>query len=274
MQQIFGHWTCFSQVDPGDGQGREGNWMGAPPKQNDLSSRETRPRRDQLNAEALTSDELARAWARTTLFDLPVVDETVTGLSRVGALLIVFFNLVYAAEHRYTSGSTFDAPQSLILAMVAIGVVFFLLTFTAAILRYWRKITVFVCTSLMVTNIVIGAESMRVEPLFVSVLVIVVAAGTLAPWDWRWQAVISVIGMTGFYVLGRVHGVVDSDPSLHWLGLTNAVGLGQSSVYLRMKNRRELAQNLEDRRSSDRKLKESEEKLDRKSTRLNSSHLG
>jgi PAS domain S-box-containing protein len=235
--------------------------MGAPPKQNDLSSRERRPRHDQLNAEALTSDELARAWARTTMFDLPVVDETVTGLSRVGALLIVFFNLVYAAEHRYTSGSTFDATQSLILAMVAIGVVFFLLTFTAAIPRYWREITVFVCTSLMVTSIVICAESMRVEPLFVSVLVIVVAAGILAPWDWRWQAVISVIGMTCFYVLGRAHGVVDSDPSLHWLGLTNAVGLGQSSVYLRMKNRRELAQNLEDRRSSDRKLKESEEKF-------------
>jgi PAS domain S-box-containing protein len=235
--------------------------MGAAPKQNDLSSRERRPRHDQLNAEALTSDELARARARTTLFDLRAVDASVTGLTRAGALLIVFFNLVYAAEHRYTSGSTFDATQSLILAMVAIGVVFFILTFTAAIPRYWREIVIFVCTWLMVTNIVIGAESMRVEPLFVSVLVIVVATGTLAPWDWRWQAAISVIGMTCFYVLGHVHGVVDSDPSMHWLGLTNAVGLAQSNVYLQTKNRRELAQHLEDERSSDRKLKESEEKF-------------
>src|ERR1039458_1342531 len=185
MQQIFGHWTCFSQVDPGDGQGREGNWMGAPPKQNDLASRERRPRPDQLNAEALTSGELARARARTTLFDLPVVDETVTGLSRVGALLIVFFNLVYAAEHRYTSGSTFDAPQSLILAMVAIGVVFFLLTFTAAMPRYWREIVIFVCTALIVTNVVICAEAPHDEPLFVSVLVIVVAAGRGGPGEGR-----------------------------------------------------------------------------------------
>src|ERR1039457_3408703 len=261
MRQIFGHWTCSDLVDPGGGQGREGDWMGAAPKQNDLASRERRPQPAQLNAEALTSDDLAHARARSTLFDLPVVDETVTGLSRVGALLIVFFNLVYAAEHRYTSGSTFDATQSLILAMIAVGVVFFLLTFTAAIPRYWREIVIFVCTALIVTNVVICAESMRVEPLFVSVLVIVVAAGTLAPWNWRWQAAISGIGITCFFRLGLVHGVVDSDPSMHWLGLTNAVGLGLSSVYLQMKNRREIAQNLEDRRSSDGKLKESEEKF-------------
>jgi len=235
--------------------------MGAAPKQNDLASRERRPQPAQLNAEALTSDDLAHARARNTLFDSPVVDETVTGLSRVGALLIVFFNLVYAAEHHYTSGSTFDATQSLILAMIAVGVVFFLLTFTAAMPRYWREIVIFVCTALIVTNVVICAESTRVEPLFVSVLVIVVAAGTLAPWDWRWQAAISGVGVTCFYVLGRVPGVVDSDPSMHWLGLSNAVGLGLSSVYLQMKNRREIAQNLEDRRSSERKLKESEEKF-------------
>ncbi len=235
--------------------------MGAAPKQNDLSSRERRPRHDQFNAEALTSDELSRARARTTLFDLPVVDATVTGLTRVGALLIVFFNLVYAAENFYTPASTFDASLSLHLASIAMGVGLFLLTFTGAIPRYWREIVIFVCTALLVSNTVIGAESMRVEPLFVSVLFIVIGVGTLAPWDWRWQAAIGVIGMTCFYVLGRAHGVVDSDPSMHWLGLITAVGLGQSSVYLRMKNRRELAQNLEDQRSSDRKLKESEEKF-------------
>jgi PAS domain S-box-containing protein len=235
--------------------------MGATPKQDELASRERKPRHDQLKAKALTSDELARARARNTWFDLPVVDETVTRLTRVGALLIVFSNLIQAAGHAYTSASTFDATQSLILANVAVGVVFFLLTFTAAIPRYWREIVVFVCTALLVTDTAIGAESMRVEPLFVSVIVIVVGVGMLAPWDRRWQAAISGIGMFCFYLLVRAHGVVDSDPSMHWLGLMTAVGLAQSNVYLQTKNRRELAQNLEDRWSTDRKLKESEEKF-------------
>lgn len=240
--------------------------MGAPPKHNalaspDLASQESKPHPDQLNAEASTSAELARGQAGNASFDLAVVDETVIGLSRAAALLTVLFNLGYAAEHRYTSGSTFDATQSLILANAAVGGVFFLLTFTAVMPRYWREIVVCVCTALMVTNTVICADSMRVEPLFVSVLIIVIGAGTLAPWDWRWQAAISGIGMICFYVLGRTHGAVDRYPSIHWLGLMTAVGLAQSSVYLQTKNRRELAQNLEDRRISDRKLKESEEKF-------------
>ena len=213
--------------------------MGAPPKQNDMASRERKPQRDQLKGEASTLRELERSRARNTLFDSPVVDENVIGLLRAGAVLIVFFQLVYAAEHRYTSASTFDATLSLHLINIAIGVVFFLLTFTAAMPRYWREIAIFVCTALLVSTTAIGAESMRIEPLFVSVLVIVVGAGTLVPWDWRWQAAISDIGMICFYVLTRAHGVVDSDPSMHWLGLMTAVGLAQSNVYLQMKNRRE-----------------------------------
>ena len=235
--------------------------MGATPKQNDLASRERKRGHDRLNAEALTPDEPARAWARNTSFDLPIVDETVIGLSRAAALLIIFSNLIYAAQHRYVSGPAFDVTQSLILACIAVGGVFLLLTFTAAIPRYWREITVLVCAALMATNAAIGAETMRAEPLFMSVLVIVVAAGMLAPWDWRWQAAISGIGMICFYVFERMHGVVDFDPSMHWMGLTTAVGLGHLNVYLQMKNRRELARNLEDRWSTDRKLKESEEKF-------------
>ena len=235
--------------------------MGAAPKQNDLSSRERRPRHDQLNAEALTSDELVRARARTTLFDLPAVDATVTGLTRAGALLIVFSQLLFAAQHRYTSASTFDATLSAILAMVAVGVVFFILTFTAAIPRYWREVVIFVCTALLASTTAIGVESMRVEPLYVTVLIVVVSAGMLAPWDWRWQAAISGIGLICFYVFERAHGAVDPYPAIHWLGLMTAVGLAQSNVYLQTKNRRELAQHLEDQWSSDRKLKESEEKF-------------
>src|ERR1700683_1787623 len=55
--------------------------------------------------------------------------------------------------------------------------------------------------------------------------------------------------------------IVDSDPSMYWLGLMTAVGLAQSNVYLQMKNRRALAQNLADRVRSHQKLTDSEEKF-------------
>ena len=178
---------------------------------------------------------------------------------------MIFFQLVYAAEYRYTSAWAFDATLGLYLISIAVGVVFFLSTFTAAIRLYWREITICLCTAFVVSNTAIGVESMRVEPVFVVVLVTIVGVGTLCPWEWRWQIAFSVIGMICFYVLTRAHGVVNPDPFMHWLGLTTAVGVAQSNVYLQVKHRRETARNLEDRWGSDRqaeqKLKESEEKF-------------
>ncbi len=231
--------------------------MGAAPKQHDARESE----HDQMSAEVSTSGELAHAGSRRILSESQIADEMVAGLWRTGAALAVFFQLIYAVEHRYASASTFDATLSLHLTNIAIGVVFFLSSFTTVTLRYWRQHALFVCIALLVSTTEICRESTRVEALFVSVLVIVVGAGTLAPWDWGWQAVISAVGMSCFYVLGRAHGIVDSDPSMYWLGLTTAVGLAQSNVYLQTKNRRAIARNLANQLSSDQKLTDSEEKF-------------
>ena len=42
---------------------------------------------------------------------------------------------------------------------------------------------------------------MRIEPLFVSICVLVLGAGTLAPWDWRCQAAINAVGIICFCVV-------------------------------------------------------------------------
>ena len=232
--------------------------MGETPEQYDIASPERNPAHDQLKAAASTLDELARAPSRSSLSS--TAGKNVVGLWRTGAALVVFFELVYAAEHRYASPSTFDATLNLHLANIAIGVVFFLSSFTSA-MRYWRQLTLLACIALLVSTTGICATSARVEALFVSMLVIVVGAGTLAPWEWGWQAAISITGMICFYALGRMRGIVESDPSMYWLGLTTAVGLAQSNVYLQTRNRRAIEQNLSDRLSSDLKLRDSEEKF-------------
>src|SRR6202167_3943920 len=212
-------------MDPCAGREREGNRMGATPKQHDPDSREAE--HDQLSAKALTSDALEHARSGSILSDSRAAEEKIRGLLRSAGALIVLFELGYAIEQRHTSVITFNATLSLVLANIAIGIGFFLSTFIASMPRYWREIGALVCIALLVSGSRIGAISMRVEPAFVSVCVIVIRAGTMAPWDWRWQAAISSVGMICFYLLGRAHGVVDYDPPMHWLGLMTAVGLAQ-----------------------------------------------
>ena len=143
--------------------------MGASPKQNDLASSERKSEHERSQVEALTNGDLERARTHNTLFDLPVVpDERLRGLFRSAGILIVLFQLGYAAEHFYASAPRFDATFSLIAANLAIGVALFLSTFTAALPRYWSEISVLVCLALLITSSAIAAISMRIEPLFVS----------------------------------------------------------------------------------------------------------
>src|SRR5580704_6054192 len=236
--------------------------MGASPKQNDLASSERNSEHERSQVKALTNYDLERARTHSSLFDTHVVpDERIRGLFRAAGILIVVFQLGYAAEHFYTSAPRFDATFSLIAANLAIGVALFLSTFTAALPRYWSEISVLVCLALLITSSAIAAISMRIEPLFVSICVLVLGAGTLAPWDWRCQAAINAVGIICFCVLSRIHGIVDFDPAMHWLGLATAVGLAQGNVYIQVKSRRQIAQILRHMRSNDLKVKESEEKF-------------
>ena len=235
--------------------------MGALPNQHDSASPERNPEHDQLSAGVLSFIKHAYARPRTTLLDSTIADEKIRGSLRSAAVLIVIFQVGYAAQQLHSSAPRFDATLSLVVTNIAIGVGFFLSTFVASMPRYWRQIGLVVCIALLISASGIGAISMRMEPAFVSLCVIILGSGTLAPWDWPWQAAVSCAGMSCFFLLGRVHGVVDYDPPMHWLGFATAVGLAQSNVYLQMNNRRARAQTVADRFISDQKLKDSEEKF-------------
>src|ERR1700691_331375 len=158
-------------MDPCAGRGREGIRMGETPRQHDIASRERSTEHAQLNAATLTSGAQPHAQASDSLLDARMVDENVVGLWRTGAVLVVFFELIYAAEHHYVSASTFDATLRLHLANIAIGMVFFLSSFTPAMPRYWRQLALFVCIALLISTTAICARSTRVASLFVSTLV-------------------------------------------------------------------------------------------------------
>src|SRR5580700_4495078 len=161
--------------------------MGALPKQHDPALPERNPEHDQLSAGVLSFFKRACARSRTTLLDSTIADERIRGSLRSAAVLIVIFQAGYAVQQLHSSGSRFDAALSLVVTNIAIGVGFLLSTFVESMPRYWRQIGLVVCIALLISASRLGAISMRVEPAFVSLCVIIIGAGTLAPWDWPWQ---------------------------------------------------------------------------------------
>src|ERR1700676_2620731 len=132
-------------MDPCASDGGEGNRMGALPNQHDPASGERNPEHDQLSAGVLSFIKRACARSRTTLLDSTIADERIRGLLRSAAVLIVLFQVGFAAEQLHSAASTFDATLSLVVINIAIGVVFFASTFVASMPRYWREIGLVVC---------------------------------------------------------------------------------------------------------------------------------
>ncbi len=158
-------------------------------------------------------------------------------LLRAGAPLIVVFQLVYLVEDFATSGPT----RNYHLLNVAIGLLTFATTFTPLVPRYWREVCLAVCGGLLASTTAIGIESRQFEPLFVSIVALVVGVGTMAPWEGRWQAAIGWLGIACFYILESNLPGRDPHVFLHWTGLLLLVAVAQANTRLQREYRRQIA---------------------------------
>src|ERR1700731_4223610 len=112
--------------------------MGALPNSHEPASPERNPEHDQLSAGVLSFIKRAYARSRPSLLDSTLADDKIRGSLRSAAVLIVIFQTGYAAQQLHASAPRFDATLSLVVTNIAIGVGFFLSTFVASMLRYWR----------------------------------------------------------------------------------------------------------------------------------------
>jgi two-component system sensor histidine kinase/response regulator len=159
-------------------------------------------------------------------------------LLRFGAIPLVLFEVAYAVEHSLSSPAGFSATAGLHLFNIAVGICAYAATFTQLVRRFWREACVAVCAGLMMSTTKIGIDTGTFEPLFVSIVALVVAIGTLAQWEAGWQAPIGWIGIACFYVLEWQRPNLDPHPFMHWLGLFTIVALAQANTRLQKNHRR------------------------------------
>ncbi len=147
---------------------------------------------------------------------------------RAGALLIVIFQLAYMAEDFASSSATFPATRGLHLFNIVVGVLTFVATFTPLVPRYWRETCVTICAVLILSTARMGVDTRTVEPLFISIVALVIGVGTLAPWEGGWQASIGWVGVISFYLLESSLPGRDPHAFMHWIGLLMVIAVAQA----------------------------------------------
>jgi len=163
------------------------------------------------------------------------------GLLRAGAILMVLFQLAYATQHLVASPTDFSHTEAFHFLNVAIGLFAFAATFSSLVPRFWRGACVAVCAGLMISTTFIDIGCGTFEPLFISIVALVIGVGTLAPWEAGWQASIGWIGLACFFVLEWSRPGLDPHAFMHWLGLFTVVSLAQANTRLQKHYRAQIA---------------------------------
>jgi PAS domain S-box-containing protein len=165
-------------------------------------------------------------------------------LLRAGAVLIVLFQVCYTFEDFASSPATFSTTRDLHLFNVLIGVLAFASTFTGLVPRFWREACVAICAALLASTTKIGIDSKNFEPLFISIVALVVGVGALAPWEGGWQASIGWIGIICYYALEFRRPGLDPHAFMHWMGLLMVVAVAQANTRLQKSYRRQIAEKI------------------------------
>ncbi len=185
-------------------------------------------------------------------------DDFAPQLIRAGALLVLWFQLFYLAEdlHRFpqTAASTLPFHGFNIL----LGVTLLIVTWSAWFRLYWRSAVWSLCSILLASTTAISVSNGQIEPLFLSIVLLLVGVATLAPWSSTWQAGLELVGV-GSYVVGSLRA--PSNP-YHWLGLITVIALAHFWIRLRRHNQAELSRGVQALREYETRLQQKLDELD------------
>ena len=176
-------------------------------------------------------------------------------LLRVGTLAIVAFEIGYTLLDRVEYPQTFARTLPLHVAIVAFGVAAFVLTLSPRAMRKWQAVTLVIFASIMAATTSIALINSDSDVLVASLALSFFAAGTLLPWNTRWQAALEAIGAIALLA----YSVQTADPNprlgIAWMVLVSAALWSQLSAVQGARYRRKLADQLAALARNDRLLR-------------------
>jgi hypothetical protein len=165
--------------------------------------------------------------------------------ARPGFLLIALFEITCMAisVHVYPTLSAKALPFELFNLFA--GFVCLSFTWTLFFDYHWRATVFGLCAMILVAATSVGLLTGRTEPLFMSMMLLMVGAGSLVPWDGRWQAALTALCMV-WLAINAIWVPVHSDNGLYpWLGLLAAAGLAHLATAMKDRYQKDLRSEVE-----------------------------
>src|SRR5579863_242958 len=151
----------------------------------------------------------------------------VLGMTRVGALMIIAFQLAYLGWDLSVWRTMRAGMMAWHVGNIAVGVVALGLTL---IDREWptrhlRALTFWTTTAVVVGMARLGILTGVSEPLFVAVILFTVGTGATIPWEPRWQGLFNLTALVALVI--TVPHTYDGFNGIDWVAVGAAIGLSQ-----------------------------------------------
>jgi hypothetical protein len=128
---------------------------------------------------------------------------------------------------------------------VAAGAACLYITWTVWVRYNWRLVMFGFSGLVIAGSSYLSLSSGQAEPLFISVILLLVAGGSLIPWNARWQGALTFLCLSWFGI-NAVCSATPLDTGLYeWLGLVAAAALAYSGTQLGGHHRNELSKQVE-----------------------------
>jgi two-component system sensor histidine kinase/response regulator len=157
---------------------------------------------------------------------------------RVGLVLLLLFELTYFAtdllfvkDWRALGANVFNIVAIAATVVVLDGSFF---------QRHWRGVSLALFISLIVSTTICGVLLDRFEWPFVTVILLMLGAGTLVPWNNNWQFALTFSSLAAIAVGRWDSRIGDANLISHWGALFAAAGLSHCMTVLGQRYRREL----------------------------------
>jgi hypothetical protein len=165
--------------------------------------------------------------------------------ARPGFLLIALFEIACMAisVRVYPTLSAKALPFELFNLFA--GFVCLSFTWTLFFDYHWRATVFGLCAMILVAATSVGLLTGRTEPLFMSVMLLLVGAGSLVPWNGRWQAALTALCLI-WLAINAIWVPTVYDGGLYpWLGLLAAAGLAHLATAMKDRYQKELRSEVE-----------------------------
>lgn len=208
-------------------------------------------------------------WSKQPVFDLAAnVDQSLRGMidgeesrklwhsrfARSGFLFVILFEIGAVIGLRFPS----TVPTTQVLAFeifnILAGAFCLYVTWTVWFHYHWRLL-VFAFSALVIASATyLSLHSGRTEPLFMSVIVLLTAGGSLMPWNARWQGALTFLCLSWLGV-NAIWSPLSDIGLCQWLGLLAAGALAYSGAQMGAHCRAGLVKEIESLQASQVRLR-------------------